>query len=551
MTEYFVDATLGSDTASGIWPTPWASQDKVRLESANINSGDRVRFKRGEVFSEPFGLLVFKGDVVYDAYGDEENKPVLEGLTRNKGWSLYSGSIYTVSMHRPGSENEMLWEDGVEGTRQTSFEAITSPRDFYLDDDANVLYYWPSDGVSPDMHVMHFAHAASGLRRFQFTGNNGILRDLDFAFNGSRAALITGTHNTDQSGWEFDGCLFQKSRHHGFQQFANAGLSITFNDCVFRDNWYLGCVFDKGIKDSTFTHLQVLNNGAGMSGGTGWIALATTPNSVFVRDSVAAGNRNAGFADYPAGSRGITFEDCDAYENAANHPDAGGFSTFGIDTVFRRCRSWDNGVAGNTTLGSGFNTDLDSDNTTFDHCIAWNNHSHGFGISQGAGRVGHKILNCIAAFNGTPGTNATLGAGFTFYGMVNPVHNLVMKDNIAYKNGIGTEGWAIYDYAASQTLAKATGVEMSGNIYFDNDEQPNIIKYGGVPYASVEEYKAAVAPLDSDALEEDPRFIDPENGDFTREGIEPEPEPETKTYTVTLPSLTFNVEVKRAEENHD
>lgn len=107
MTDYYVDATSGDDTANGTTTgTPWKTIAKVN--TATLNPNDNVYFKRGEVWRE--ALIPQSGTsdgvVTYSAYGTG-SKPMLKGSVNRSStdyWTHEGGNIWYSSEAAAGAE---------------------------------------------------------------------------------------------------------------------------------------------------------------------------------------------------------------------------------------------------------------------------------------------------------------------------------------------------------------------------------------------------------------------------------------------------------------
>jgi len=96
---YYVDSMNGRDSSDGLSPEKaWRTIEKAN--SAKLNPGDSVLFKRGGVWREQLIPQSGgeKGSMTYGAYG-EGNRPLLLGsVTRNKAsdWSHEGGNIWAT-----------------------------------------------------------------------------------------------------------------------------------------------------------------------------------------------------------------------------------------------------------------------------------------------------------------------------------------------------------------------------------------------------------------------------------------------------------------------
>ena len=92
-TDYYIDATSGSDMADGLTPaTAW--QSLSRIQSGSYLPGDNIRFKCGESYT---GSLILQDSgtagnpIVYGSYGSctPETKPI---LAQSGSTSILSGT---------------------------------------------------------------------------------------------------------------------------------------------------------------------------------------------------------------------------------------------------------------------------------------------------------------------------------------------------------------------------------------------------------------------------------------------------------------------------
>ncbi|ANH81675.1 hypothetical protein A8C56_12395 [Niabella ginsenosidivorans] len=106
---YYVSVS-GSDSAAGTsTSTPW--QTLAKVNSQTFANGDKILFKRGDVF---FGQLRIKNTgVTVSAYGTGSN-PVISGLEKiTTTWTVNSGNIWetTFAAGKPAIMNNLIAED--------------------------------------------------------------------------------------------------------------------------------------------------------------------------------------------------------------------------------------------------------------------------------------------------------------------------------------------------------------------------------------------------------------------------------------------------------
>lgn len=110
-TDYYVDATLGKDTRDGLTEnTAWQTINKVN--TSPLSAGDRILFKRGEVWR---GTLVTqggneKGYITYSAYGKGDKPLFLGSISRSKesDWLNQGNNIWVTNSCISISKDELL-----------------------------------------------------------------------------------------------------------------------------------------------------------------------------------------------------------------------------------------------------------------------------------------------------------------------------------------------------------------------------------------------------------------------------------------------------------
>ncbi len=108
---YFVDATLGHDDNDGLTPRD-AWKSVARVNKQVLGPGDRVAFKRGEVWRETL-IASSAGSpeapIVYTAYGSDPRRPAIVGARRISEWTQADGSVYLADLKEPPTQ---VWVDG-------------------------------------------------------------------------------------------------------------------------------------------------------------------------------------------------------------------------------------------------------------------------------------------------------------------------------------------------------------------------------------------------------------------------------------------------------
>lgn len=91
-TSYYI-SSAGSDQNSGLSESlPWKTLEKLNSQMAGFNTGDMIRFKRGETY---YGnLQIIKSGIQLGAYGAGEKPILCGGKNISDGWILTSGKIW-------------------------------------------------------------------------------------------------------------------------------------------------------------------------------------------------------------------------------------------------------------------------------------------------------------------------------------------------------------------------------------------------------------------------------------------------------------------------
>jgi len=113
-TDYYVSSS-GNDSANGLSSsTPWRTISKVNAEFSKLNPGDRILFKRGDVF---YGTITVSksgtasSPITINSYGTGA-LPRISGFTTVTGWTNCGGGIYSKAISCESSPN-ILVLDGV------------------------------------------------------------------------------------------------------------------------------------------------------------------------------------------------------------------------------------------------------------------------------------------------------------------------------------------------------------------------------------------------------------------------------------------------------
>ena len=99
-TDYYVSST-GNDSANGLSSsTPWKTISKVNSEFSRLNPGDKILFRRGDVF---YGTITISrsgtagSPITISSYGTGA-LPRISGFTTITGWTSVGGGIYSKTV---------------------------------------------------------------------------------------------------------------------------------------------------------------------------------------------------------------------------------------------------------------------------------------------------------------------------------------------------------------------------------------------------------------------------------------------------------------------
>ena len=150
MATYYVDATDGDDTKSGLTEAlAWKTVGKV--EGSSFNAGDSVLFKRGETFTIAADLdwpsSGASGNVItVGAYGSGD-KPCIDCGTRVATWSDEGGNVWSATL---AAEPDVVWfnESGIItwGNAEAAQVDVNAKYDYYWN--AGTIYTYST--ADPD-----------------------------------------------------------------------------------------------------------------------------------------------------------------------------------------------------------------------------------------------------------------------------------------------------------------------------------------------------------------------------------------------------------------
>jgi len=112
--DYYFSDTIGDDSRTSVAAqnpaTPWKTIDKLNIYFTSLEAGDRVFFKRGDVFH---GNIIIKKSgtlalpIQFNAYGTGD-KPLLSGLTNVRNWKSIGHNLYRTNCEDCLIDNNLL-----------------------------------------------------------------------------------------------------------------------------------------------------------------------------------------------------------------------------------------------------------------------------------------------------------------------------------------------------------------------------------------------------------------------------------------------------------
>ena len=211
-------------------------------------------------------------------------------------------------------------------------------------------------------------------------------------------------------------------------------------------------------------------------------------SGVLIEQNLVTDNQDNGIA-ITAGSSGCTAQDNECARNAvpgAFHSGSGIYLIGATGNLVQRNRLHDNADEGlNFTTGANNNLSIQN--------LSWNNLDHGFDNFAATGNLhigdvaSGNLYDGIAVDNNATGTR--------------------LYNCIAVNNGVATNRFDLWVDQGS-----SLGFEGDYNLYWNSGSRAPV-RYTSQIYSSVAAYSAASGE-DGHALQADPRFVDPNGGDF-------------------------------------
>jgi len=274
---FFVDATLGNDSNDGLNPqTAWKSVKKVNKMQFDINkdkiifdkiyinskfkSGDKILFKRGEVWNEELYILssgIKDNPIIFGAYGNGK-KPLFDGSIcisskcgSNYDWKIYKDNIYQLEIDRNLgviSESEIpLIFVSFEHNKDNFAKMI--PGSSLYDYENKILYLWTKKGNNPNDFLIKGSVKENIIR--PINSEYFIVRDLEITHAASTCVRPENINNAIFENLEIHNCGGLWNKEGLF--YDGNGITIIFNsENILIQNNIIYNVYDSAISPQTF-----------------------------------------------------------------------------------------------------------------------------------------------------------------------------------------------------------------------------------------------------------------------------------------------------------
>jgi hypothetical protein len=282
---YYVDATSGSDSSSGLsTASAWKTLAKVKdfAWSTGFIAGDTILFKRGEVWREPFAIDTDAGKtksgtaaapITFDAYGTGA-KPVFSGsadLSATGKWTSQGSNKWRSTGLRYEIGNILLNGEASNGNKKSALSGLTAQGDFYYDAANDYLYmYSTSNPGSFYSHIeacQKFQDGTAPCCSIWGVHNYVTMRNIaikNYAYHGlvfgNGSSHIT-IENCDFSwlGGGYDGLGTNTSDGNGIMIWNSASY-VTIRNCTFRDIWETAVSLQASGAARAVNHIYIYGN---------------------------------------------------------------------------------------------------------------------------------------------------------------------------------------------------------------------------------------------------------------------------------------------------
>jgi hypothetical protein len=254
---YYVDATAGNDTNSGIsLNTSWKTIAKVN--STRFNPGDQILFKKAEVWREQL-IISSSGSpgnpILFGAYGNGNN-PIINGADIINNWTLEneSNTYYSII---PAEPNQ-VFKNEIRMAKSTSRENM-DPNSWYWDNNNKKLYIKTPLGVNPSGSIIEASQR----------GNNIFINGKDYLIIGYLSSKYSNESGMDFYGGsnniEINNCILSYNYRHGIKVWTDIGIeqNITISACDISYNWKCGIGLSSNCSNWKITGNSIHHNAQG------------------------------------------------------------------------------------------------------------------------------------------------------------------------------------------------------------------------------------------------------------------------------------------------
>jgi len=516
---FYVDVTNGNDSNAGL-SEAIAWQTIAKVNSSSFSPGDKILFKRGEIWREQL-IISSSGNaenpITFGAYASGAD-PIINGSDLVTGWILYSTNVWQTICT---TEAHNVWFNGTRGNEKPSLANVNSTNDWYWN--SNVLYvYSTSDPdtayTSPGIESQSRGYSIYVLSKYYINienfhvekskhpiglaNTNYINVDSCTLTHGSSATYIDNSDNT-----LFNNCtvsyFYYESGYAdgggiGFHVGDSANLIISNNTISYCDAYGIAAVTANvtggRIYGNTIHHCAI-----GSSLEPYGIFMNGTNFNVYQNEIYSCGDTGTDQGIHTAGFS------CNFYQNKIHDNIGMGMWVKGNNNKMYYNLIYDNSTVGFRFGGAGTSTHYAYNNTVY------GNNSYGFYFEAVPANSHNHMKNNIVAENGTYEVYVTDNGVSGFDGNYNCIYHssgaafMYWKDR-AYnwadwktntsqdENSISSTPLFIDSANDNFTLQAASPcINVGTNVSLSQDYVGNIVPYGGG--VDIGAYEFTLSPL--------------------------------------------------------
>ncbi len=152
-TKYYVSVD-GDDNNDGLTPET-AIKTLDRIDALELNEGDAILFKRGDLFR--FGrTVILKSGITYGSYGAGPKPKIYgspENYAENSTWKEVLPNIWQIEFSYPTACGCIIDHSRIAGVLKLSTDALQENGDFWHDVDNNVFYLYSDQGKPSEIYT--------------------------------------------------------------------------------------------------------------------------------------------------------------------------------------------------------------------------------------------------------------------------------------------------------------------------------------------------------------------------------------------------------------